>query len=190
MYLSPGVAPPTYTPPPSPRSYPQRHRGAARNALSVIPPAHAASILLLPSAFRLSSSFRARSNFSARFLLPPHLYATTMCNHPRTSLHAAFTFPRVLTHVYFSPLSSPSSSTPSCVVSPLRSPVTNAYQRRDIQTPVESSRRIASRRVGSSCSPTSPLAYCFREFDEILPRDANGPPCTFFDSTVGHSELN
>lgn len=150
MYLSPGVAPPTYTPPPSPRSYPQRHRwSGATLSLSFLPQPHAATILLpsfrSPSFFVLSRSFKLlRASPS-----PTHLYATTMCKHPRTSLHAAFAFPCVLTHVYFPSLSSPSSSTPSCArrCSPLRPPATDAYQRRDIQTP--SNRRVASRRVAS-----------------------------------------
>lgn len=48
------------------------------------------------------------------------------------------------------------------------------------------------RSIGSSRWPASPLAYCFRGFDEISPRDANGSACTFFGGapTVGHTELN
>lgn len=195
MYLSPGVAPPTYT-------RHRRHlalttaaasRSGATLSLSFLPLTQpppflhlpSVSIFLLPFAFVQTSLRRGGLPF-------PHTYT---CNndvqHPRTSLHAAFTFPCVLTHVYFSPLSSPSSSPLSCA---WRSSSIAFTGHQRIPTtwrpnPVESSRRIASRRF-FALSPTSPLAYCFREFDEILPRDANGPPCTFFDSTVGHSELN
>lgn len=140
MYLSPGVAPPTYTPPPSPRSYPQRHRGVTLSLSLHLSPSFChsscsrsfhSSFFLFPSFFFLSCSR------SFKLLLRVSPFPTSIrdindVQHPRTSLHAAFTFPCVLTHVYFSllflrlplpPLLAPG------VVSPLRSPVTNAYQR-------------------------------------------------------------
>lgn len=145
MYLSPSVAPPTNTPPPSPRSYPQRHRRATRRSLSVIPSAHAASIPPPSSCFRLPSSFRG--SFKPPRASPfPTPIRNSDVQHPRTSLHAAFTFPCVLTHcVYFSPLSSPSLYLPFLRLALFlhcahRSPThTN---RRGIRTP--SNRRVAS----------------------------------------------
>lgn len=164
MYLSPGLAPPTYTPPPSPRSYPQRHRGAARRSLSVIPSAHAQlPFLRLPSVSVFLLPFVVGSNLPAPLPLP-HLYATTVRNTHARSLHAAFTFPCVLTHVYFSPHSSPFSSTPSCAWRRF----TVAFighqthtKRRGIQTP--SNRRVVSRRAASrrvaSCSVGSSRSH-------------------------------
>lgn len=148
MYLSPNVAPPTCTPPPSPRSYPQRHRGAARRSLCHSfrsRSLHSSTFLLFPSFFFLSRSFK---HFS------PTLIRNNDAYHPRTSLHAAFTFPCALTHVYFSPLSSSSFSSPfrapALFLHCAHTPVANAYQRCGIQT--ASNRRIASHRVGSSRS--------------------------------------
>lgn len=117
MYLSPGLAPPTYTPPPSPRSYPQRHRGAARRSLSLslsfLPLTHSfhsSAYLLFPSFFFLSLLVQTSPRLS-----PSRTYTQQRCVTPtHRSLHAAFTFPCVLTRVYFSPHSSPFSSTPTC----------------------------------------------------------------------------
>lgn len=161
MYLSPGLAPPTYTPPPSPRSYPQRHRGAARRSLCHSFRSRTASIPPPTFCFRLSSSFRCW--FKPPRASPSHapIRTTTVRNTHARSLHAAFTFPCVLTHVYFSPHSSPFSSTPSCawrrftVAFIGHQTHTNdaaSKPRRIVASRRVASRRVASCRVGSSRS--------------------------------------
>lgn len=150
--------------------------------------------------------------------LRPHLYAVQRQRrnngaHPRTELYTQqrllHPIPRPLrinSHPFLFSLSAlPSPPLPplflrsaSLFSPPPSSPCTQPTSPRIPTTwhpnPVEpASRRAAPRQLGSSRSrPTSPLAYCFREFDEISPRDANGPACTFFsvDPTVGHLELN
>lgn len=207
MYLSPGVAPPTYTPPPpSPHSYPQRHRGAARRSLCHSfrsRSLHSSTFLLFPSFFYLSCS-----NFSARLPFPTYtqLRRVTPTYELTRSFHVALRInSRLLLSSFFAflfpsfPLSLLSCAW-RCFSIALtghqRIPTTTWHPnpRRIVASRRVTSRRLVSRRVASrrffALSPTSPLAYCFREFDEILPRDANGPPCTFFDSTVGHLELN
>lgn len=144
MYLSPGVA----------TSYlHRRHLTLTRGGiaerhgpLSVIPPAHAASTQ--PPRSSLGPRAFAQTSPRASPLLP-HLYTQQRRVTPTHELTRSFRVPlRINSRLFLlsflrpplPPLLAPG------VVSPLRSPVTDAYQRRDIQTPVESSRRVRSSR--------------------------------------------
>lgn len=135
MYLSPGVA----------TSYlHRRHLALTRGGiaerhgpLSVIPPAHAASTQPPSSSFCLRLPWVLARSRKQRRVTPTH------------ELTRSFRVPlRINSRLFllsFLRLPPPPLLAPG-VVSPLRSPVTNAYQRRDIQTPVESSRRVGSSR--------------------------------------------
>jgi hypothetical protein len=153
MYLSPGVAPPTYTPPPRRRHLTLTRSAASRSgatlSLSFFPLTQP-PFLHLPSVFP-SFFFLSRSNFSARLPFPTYtqLRRVTPTYELTRSFHVALRInSRLLLSSFFAFLFPPFLA--PGVVSPLRSPVTNAYQRRrGIQTPVESSRRVTSRRVAS-----------------------------------------
>lgn len=191
MYLSPGVAPPTCAP--SPRSYPPRS-GDVVLSFSLLFLCHSSASVppssfcfhLLPFAFVLEPLLRAVS-FS------PHLYTQRRRVTPTRELTRSFHVPlRINSRLFLSSFFAPSpTATPSCAWR-CSSIALAGHQRtpNDVTSKPPSSRRIVAPRRFFARPTTSPLAYCFREFDEILPRDANGPPCTFFDTTVGHSELN
>lgn len=152
--------------------------GATFSVIPSIHGFHLPSSLLSPRSFCSSFFLFVRSNLSARLFLShtcTQRYAHTPTHRLTRSFFVLSPHPLHINSRLFSPFSSPSSSSSSCWHFPLALTSHHAYQRRGIPTP-------SNRRAGWSFarSPTSPLAYCFREFDEILPRDANGPPCTFF----------
>lgn len=184
MYLSPTLSP-SSSYPASSRLLPRRRRRRCRHLALT----SAIATLSLPSSYPLSLCFsrsdRSASSVSSSFSLslegsfalerencmrmPIISHASSCVSHPRVlrlvNLLVSFGF------ILFSRIRPP------------RNVTNRAYQRRDISKPpppppppVEPARSFA--RVPRL--PTSPLAYCFREFDEILPRDANGPPVYFF----------
>lgn len=196
MYLSSRARVPPPPPPPTVTSSPLTGGTAT---LSVSRSFH--TLLPSPSFSSLSLSFfhsRLSSSSSSCSLEPyiarlpfPHLYAQQRSIHLRTSLHA--TSPRVLfpsfyvlTHDRFFSFRAFHHLHHVLLLllllfalSLLHSYTGHAYKRHGgIPTP-----SIVASSVLRVLSPTSPLAYCFREFDEILPRDANGPDLHFFRST-------
>lgn len=150
----------------------------------------------LPSAF-VFLPFHRSSNCKPLCVYIPllHLHMQQCFVYQRTSLHAASLFLSfslslhvfyVLTHIYFISFFALLSSSSCCA---RRFSLSLYCIHRYI--PPTHTNDVASqpRRIGPSVAsvlrvltPTSPLAYCFREFDEILPRDANVSPCTFFST--------
>lgn len=198
MYLSPCVSPSPYLavtsllPMAARRSLPPSLSHFPRPFLSVVPSTrsfHLSSVFVFLPFHRLSKPLYVYSS-----LIPVYVYNTL------------YTYARVYTQFRVSlssliPLSLFLSLRLLCINSHLlhlflrppllpllASGVSLHCTRRYIRIYTTHTNDMASqpRRIGPSVlralTPTSPLAYCFREFDEILPRDANVSPCTFFST--------